>query len=79
MPGNPHQCRLNAKRCLKLAQHAKRPEMATDFHRFGRNMDEKDHAEQLVRNCTQDRVERQEVPLRHDMGGASASMRSRRR
>jgi hypothetical protein len=31
MPGNPYQCRLNAKRCLKLAEHAKRPEMRQTF------------------------------------------------
>jgi predicted nucleic acid-binding Zn ribbon protein len=31
MPGNPHQCRLNAKRCLKLAEHARRPEMRQTF------------------------------------------------
>jgi hypothetical protein len=31
MPGNPYQCRLNAKRCLKLAEHAKRPEMQQTF------------------------------------------------
>jgi hypothetical protein len=31
MPGNPHQCRLNAKRCLKLAEHAKRPEKRQTF------------------------------------------------
>jgi hypothetical protein len=27
MPGNPEQCRLNAARCLKLANRARRPEM----------------------------------------------------
>jgi hypothetical protein len=26
MPGDAHQCRLNAKRCLKLAERARRPE-----------------------------------------------------
>jgi hypothetical protein len=31
MPGNPHQCRLNAKRCLRLAEHARRPEMRAVF------------------------------------------------
>jgi hypothetical protein len=31
MPGNPDQCRLNAKRCLRLAEHARRPEMRAAF------------------------------------------------
>jgi hypothetical protein len=26
MPGDPRQCRLNAKRCLRLAARARRPE-----------------------------------------------------
>jgi hypothetical protein len=26
MPGDPRQCRLNAKRCLALAERARRPE-----------------------------------------------------
>jgi hypothetical protein len=27
MPGNPDQCRLNAARCLKLAEHSRKPEV----------------------------------------------------
>ena len=27
MPGDPHQCRFNAARCLRLAEHARRPEL----------------------------------------------------
>jgi hypothetical protein len=31
MPGNPHQCRLNAARCLALARRARRPEPQEAF------------------------------------------------
>jgi len=31
MPGNPHQCRLYAMHCLKLAERARRPEMRQTF------------------------------------------------
>jgi len=31
MPGNPHQCRLYASRCLKLAERARRPGMRQTF------------------------------------------------
>jgi hypothetical protein len=31
MPGNPDQCRLNAARCLKLAEHARKPEVRQTF------------------------------------------------
>jgi len=31
MPGNPDQCRLNAARCLKLAEHATKPEVSQTF------------------------------------------------
>jgi hypothetical protein len=27
MPGDPHQCRFNAARCLRLAERARRPEL----------------------------------------------------
>jgi hypothetical protein len=27
MPGDPHQCRLNAQRCLLLAKRARRPKL----------------------------------------------------
>ena len=27
MPGDPHRCRVNAARCLRLAERAHRPEM----------------------------------------------------
>jgi hypothetical protein len=32
MPGNPGQCRLNAVRCSKLAERARRPEMRQSFN-----------------------------------------------
>lgn len=31
MPGDPHQCRLNAARCLALAQRSRRPEVKKNF------------------------------------------------
>jgi hypothetical protein len=31
MPGNPQQCRLNAERCLRLAERARRPEARQTF------------------------------------------------
>jgi hypothetical protein len=31
MPGDPHQCRLNAARCIALARLAKRPEARESF------------------------------------------------
>jgi hypothetical protein len=31
MPGNPDQCRLNAARCLRLAERARRPETRETF------------------------------------------------
>jgi hypothetical protein len=31
MPGNPDQCRLNAARCLRLAERARKPEMRETF------------------------------------------------
>ena len=31
MPGNPDQCRLNAARCLKLAEHSRKPEVRQTF------------------------------------------------
>jgi hypothetical protein len=31
MPGNPKQCRLNSARCLKLAEHARKPEVRQTF------------------------------------------------
>ena len=31
MLGNPRQCRSNAMRCLRLAEHARRPEMRAAF------------------------------------------------
>ena len=31
MPGNPDQCRMNAARCSKLAERARRPEMRQAF------------------------------------------------
>jgi hypothetical protein len=32
MPGDPHQCRLNAARCLALARRSTKPEAQEDFH-----------------------------------------------
>ena len=32
MPGDPHQCRLNAVRCLALARRSRRPEAQEAFH-----------------------------------------------
>lgn len=32
MTGNPHQCRLNAMRCLRLAERARRPELRRTFN-----------------------------------------------
>ena len=32
MPGDPHQCRLNAARCLALARRARKPEAQEAFH-----------------------------------------------
>jgi hypothetical protein len=31
MPGDPHQCRRNAARCLALAQRARKPETRQNF------------------------------------------------
>jgi hypothetical protein len=31
MPGNPQQCRANAKRCLRLANRATKPERRQNF------------------------------------------------
>jgi hypothetical protein len=31
MPGNPHQCRLNAARCSALARRSRRPEAQEAF------------------------------------------------
>jgi hypothetical protein len=31
MPGDPHQCRLNAARCLALARRSRRPEAQEAF------------------------------------------------
>ena len=31
MPGDPHQCRLNAARCSTLARRSRRPEVEEDF------------------------------------------------
>ena len=31
MPGDPHQCRRNAARCLALAQRARNPAMRANF------------------------------------------------
>ena len=31
MPGNSDQCRLNAARCLELAEHSRKPELRQTF------------------------------------------------
>ena len=39
MPGDPEQCRLNAVRCLKLAERAKAPARSGESRRLGGDVD----------------------------------------